>query len=149
MRIIQFVLLCAALGGCSIPLPSTSEAPVSSARPADQLVGKKLDTLVAQLGSPTRSQPIDADQTSYVWQIDAPNDVRHPTGAGGLYGDGNSPSDVSEGYSPFCRITVVASSTSGLVTQANTEESNGTGKPGGTIRSGNICQQRLKTASRG
>jgi hypothetical protein len=144
MRVASIILLCGALGGCSIPLTGATEAPVSAARPADQLVGKKLDTLIAQLGQPTRSQPMDNDLTSYVWQIDTPAEAPPPTGAGGLYGDGNNPGYVSEGYSPFCRVNAVASATSGLVTQASTEESNGTGTPNGLIRSGNVCQQRLK-----
>lgn len=144
MRVASVIVLCGVLGGCSLSLPSTKEAPVSAARPADQLVGKKLDTLVAQLGQPTRSQPMDNDLTTYVWQIDTPGEAPPPTGAGGLYGDGNNPAYVSEGYSPFCRVNVVASSTSGLVTQASTEESNGTGTPNGLMRGGNICQQRLR-----
>jgi len=156
MRIASTVLLCTVLGGCSLSMPSISmpslsssaEAPVSAARPAEQYVGKKLDTLIAQFGPPKRSQPLDNDQTSYVWQFDATDDGLPPTGAGGLYGDGWSPGYVSDGYSPFCRVTVVASA-DGVVTQANTEESNGTGTPNGFIRSGNICQKQLRTKSRG
>jgi hypothetical protein len=151
MRMASTMLLCAMLGGCSFSMPSISrpqEAPVSAARPADQLVGKNLDTLIGQLGPPTRSQPLDNDQTSYVWQIETPGDAPPPSGAGGLYGDGWSPGYVSEGYSAFCRINVVASS-GGVITQANTEESNGTGTPNGLFRSGNLCQQRLKARSRG
>jgi len=124
-------------------ISSSHEAPVSAARPADQLVGKNLDALIAQLGQPTRSQPLDNDQTSYVWQIETPDDKLPPTGAGGLYGDANNPGYVSEGFSPFCRINVVAG-VNGVITQANTEESNGTGTPNGFVRSGNVCQQRLK-----
>ena len=146
MRMVQAALLCVVLGGCSISLPRAPEAGVSSARPASQLVGKKLDTLVAQLGQPTRSQPLDNDQTSYMWQIETPAGPPPPTGGGGLYGDGGSPGYVSEGYSPFCRINVVASS-AGVVTEANTEESNGTGSPNGTFRSGNFCEQRLRAKS--
>ncbi len=156
MRLAQTMLLCAVLGGCSLSMPSISmpsisgpaEAPVSAARPAEQYVGKNLDTLVGQLGPPKRSQPLDNDQTSYVWQFDVVDEGLPPTGAGGLYGDGRSPGYVSEGYSPFCRITVVASA-DGVITQASTEESNGTGTPNGAIRSGNICQKQLRAKSRG
>ena len=147
MRAIRLVLLCITLGGCSLSMPRPAEAPVSAARPADQLVGKNVDTLVAQLGPPTQSRP-DGDQTTYVWQIETPLEGSPPTGAGGLYGDGASPGYVSDGYSPFCRINVVASS-AGVITQANTEESNGTGTPNGFLRSGNVCQQRLRTKPRG
>jgi outer membrane protein assembly factor BamE (lipoprotein component of BamABCDE complex) len=153
MRATQLFLLCAALGGCSLSMPSlpsissSHEAPASTARPADQLVGKNIDTLVAQLGQPTRSQPLDNDQTSYVWQIETPGGTPPPTGNGGLYGDGNSPGYVSEGYAPFCRINVVATA-NGVITQANTEESNGTGTPNGYLRSGNVCEKRLKAKSR-
>lgn len=150
MRMASILLLCAVLGGCSLSSFSVSrpgEAPASAARPADQLVGKNVEALVAQLGPPTRSQPLDGDQTSYVWQIETPLDALPPTGDGGLYGDGNSPAYVSEGYSPFCRINVVATG-NGIITQANTEESNGTGTPNGFMRAGNICQQRLATRSR-
>jgi hypothetical protein len=150
MRIIQVLLLCTMLGGCSLSIPSLSssnEAPVSAARPADQLVGKNIDTLIAQLGQPTRSQPLDNDQTSYIWQIETPGGPPPPRGDGGLYGDGNAPGYVSEGYSPFCRINVVATA-NGVITQANTEESNGTGTPNGFMRSGNVCEKRLKAKSR-
>ena len=147
MRMASTMLLCALLGGCSLSVPRPAEAPVSAARPADQFVGKNIDTLVAQLGPPTRSQPLDNDQTSYVWQIETPIETPPPTGAGGLYGDGNSPGYVSEGYSAFCRVNVVATN-NGVITQANTEESNGTGTPNGFLRSGTVCQQRLK-AKRG
>ena len=145
------MLLCVTLGGCSLSSFSMSrpaEAPVSAARPADQLVGKNIDTLIAQLGQPMRSQPMDNDQTSFVWQIDTPSGPPPPTGEGGLYGDGNSPGYVSEGYSPFCRINVIVTSSTGVITQATTEESNGTGTPGGFARGGNVCQQRLKAKSR-
>ena len=154
MRTIQLFLVCAALGGCSLSMPSlpsmssSHEAPASTAHPADQLVGKNINTLVAQLGQPTRSQPLDNDQTSYVWQIETPEGSPPPTGDAGLYGDGNSPGYVSEGYTPFCRINVVATA-NGVITQANTEESNGTGAPNGYLRSSNVCEKRLRAKSRG
>ena len=155
MRLASTILLCVVLGGCSLSMPSLSsisrpaEAPVSAARPAEQYVGKNLDTLVAQWGPPKRSQPLENDQTSYVWQFEPTDEVLPPTGYGGiLYDDGWSPGYVSQGYSPFCRITVVASA-DGVITQANTEESNGTGTPGGFIRSTNACQKLVKPKSRG
>jgi hypothetical protein len=152
MRMVSIMLLSVALGGCSLSMPSipslsSKEAPVSAARPADQLVGKTVDTLIAQLGQPTRSQPLENDQTSYVWQIETPSDPPPPRGDAGLYGDGNAPGYVSEGYSPFCRINVVAG-TNGVITQANTEESNGTGTPNGFVRSSNVCEKRLRAKSR-
>ena len=146
MRMAQTALLCVALGGCSLSLPRAPEAGISAARPADQLVGKKLDTLVAHLGQPTQSQPLDNDQVSYMWQIETPAEAPPPTGTGGLYGDGGSPGYVSQGFSPFCRINVVASS-AGVITQANTEESNGTGSPNGVFRGGDFCQKRLRAKS--
>jgi hypothetical protein len=157
MRLASTMLLCAVLGGCSLSMPSISmpslsashEAPASAARPAEQYVGKNLDTLVAQWGPPKKSQPLDNDQTSYVWQFETADEALPPTGDGGIvYGDGWSPGYVSSGYSPFCRVNVVASS-DGVITQATTEESNGTGTPNGFIRGSNICQKQLKAKSRG
>jgi hypothetical protein len=135
-----------ALGGCSLSLPKAQEAPVSAARPADQLVGKNIDALVTQLGPPKRSQSLDNDQTSYVWQIET-GDTPPLTGAAGLYGDGISPGYVSDGYSPVCRINVIASA-NGVITQATTEESNGTGTPNGVFRRENICDKQLRARSR-
>jgi len=152
MRIASTVLLCAVLGGCSLSMPSLSgshEAPTSAARPAEQYVGKNLDTLVEQWGPPKRSQPLENDQTSYVWQFETTDEALPPTGYGGiLYDDGWSPGHVSKGYSPFCRVTVVASA-DGVITQANTEESNGTGTPSGFLRSSNFCEKQLRAKSRG
>jgi len=94
MRTAQFTMLCVALGvtfgGCSMPrLP---EAAATTALPADQFVGKNLDALVKQLGPPARSSSSDNDQTTIVWQFETPTGTPTPTGAGGLYGDGGSPS---------------------------------------------------------
>jgi hypothetical protein len=134
------------LGGCSFSLPKAQEAPVSAARPADQLVGRNIDALVAQLGQPKRSQSLDNDQTSYVWQIEI-GDTPPLTGSGGLYDDGVSPGYVSDGYTPVCRINVIASA-NGVITQATTEESNGTGTPNGVFRRDNICDRYLRAKSR-
>src|SRR5579863_9600965 len=111
MRTTQLIMLCVAsgvtFGGCSMPrLP---EAAVTAARPADQLVGKNLDALIAQLGPPARSSSADSDQTTIVWQFETPTGTPPTTGSGGLYGDGGSPNYVSQGYSPFCRITAIVS----------------------------------------
>jgi hypothetical protein len=145
MRILKIVALCAALGGCG----ASRQAVV--ARPADQLVGQNLDTLVARFGPPTSSSKIDNDQGSYVWQLgDAADSAGKPvprTGYGGLYGDGESPSVVSQGYSPLCKINIITSPT-GTVTRASTEESNGTGAAVGIFDvGGSICAQRLGTKS--
>ena len=137
------VALVVALGGCSLQMPKVPETAVSAARPADQLVGKTLDTLIAQLGQPARSSPLDNDQTSVVWQFE-PQEALPPTGAGGLYGDGTSPAFVSPGYSPFCRITAVVSTANGSVIQASTEESNGTAASG---RGTGICSRYLRAKS--
>jgi hypothetical protein len=150
MRTAELMILCVAsgvtFGGCSMPrLP---EAAVTTARPADQLVGKNLDALIAQLGPPARSSPSDNDQTIIVWQFETPTGTPPSTGAGGLYGDGGSPSYVSPGYSPFCRITATVSTTTGIVSQASTEESNGTGASGAVLRRGeSICSQHLRAKS--
>ena len=150
MRTAPFTMLCVALGvtfgGCSMPrLP---EAAATTARPADQFVGKNLDALVARLGPPARSSSSDNDQTTIVWQFETPTGTPTPTGAGGLYGDGGSPGHVSQGYSPFCRITATVSTATGIVTQASTEESNGTGASGGILRRGeSTCAQHLRAKS--
>jgi len=149
MRRVQFIALCAmfgiALAGCSMPRPP--EAAVATSRPADHLVGQNLDTLIAQLGPPTRSSPTDNDQTTFVWQFETPAGTPPPTGSAGLYGDGASPGYVSQGYSPFCRITAVVSTTTGIVAQANMEESNGTGAS--LLRRGEgVCAQHMRPKSR-
>ena len=79
-----------------------------------------------------------------VWQFEGPPEAQPPTGAGGLYGDGNNPGYVSQGYSPFCRITAVVSTADGNVIQASTEESNGTAASG---RGTNICARYLRAKS--
>jgi hypothetical protein len=148
MRTTQLIMLCVAsgvtFGGCSMPrLP---EAAVTAARPADQLVGKNLDALIKQLGPPARSSSADSDQTTIVWQFETPTGTPATTGSGGLYGDGGSPSYVSQGYSPFCRITAIVSTATGVVTQASMEESNGTGAS--MLRRGeSICSQHLRAKS--
>lgn len=146
MRTIQLILFCAALGGCSSSIPRQPEAALSTARPADQFVGKNLDALVAQLGPPTGSLPSDNDQTTVVWQFEAPTGAPPVEGAAGLYGDGNAPGYVSEGYSPFCRITAIVSTSSGVVTQAHTEESNGTGAS--WLHRDGACARHLRAKSR-
>jgi hypothetical protein len=146
----RFVLLCVAfgvtLGGCSISMPRPPEPAVTAAKPADQLVGQNLDALVAQLGQPSKTWSTDNDQTSVVWQFETPGDTPLPPGAGGLYGDGGSPGYVSDGYSPFCRITAIVSTSRGVVIQASTEESNGTGAS--YLHRDNICTKHLKAKAR-
>lgn len=144
MRTISLVLLSVALGGCSLSLPSSSSGPaVTAQQPADRFVGKQLDTLVAQFGPPKRSAILENDQTSLVWQFETPLGDPRATGDAGLYGDGNAPAYVSEGYSPFCRLTVTVTTSTGIVTQANTEQSNGTGAS--VMRREDICSQYLRT----
>jgi len=127
-------------------MPRLPEAAVTAARPADQLVGKNLDALIAQLGPPARSSSADSDQTTIVWQFETPTGTPPTTGSGGLYGDGGSPNYVSQGYSPFCRITAIVSTSTGIVTQASMEESNGTGAS--MLRRGeSICSQHLRAKS--
>ncbi|HLI98950.1 MAG TPA: hypothetical protein VKT76_04465 [Bradyrhizobium sp.] len=145
-RLVPFALLCGVLGGCSLSVPRPAEPAVTAAKPADQLVGQNLDALVAQLGPPTRSQSLDNDQTSVVWQFETSSETAPPSGDGGLYGDGSSPGYVSQGYSPFCRITAVVTTSSGIVAQASTEESNGTGAT--ILRRDSICAKHLKIKSR-
>ena len=88
------------------------------------------------------------DQTTVVWQFETPAGTPPLTGAGGLYGDGSSPSYVSPGYSPFCRITATVSTATGVVTQASTEESNGTGSSVAVLRRGeSVCSQHLRAKS--
>jgi hypothetical protein len=155
MRILQILVVCTALGGCSMQWPEAAtlwkeaKVPVAT-RSADQFVGQNVDALIAQLGPATRSTKIDDDQNSFVWLLsaDPAGDTPPNTGDGGLYGDGASPGYVSQGYSPFCWINVVATP-AGIVTQANTEESNGTGAPGVTLgTSGSVCARRLRMKSR-
>jgi hypothetical protein len=148
MRTTQLMMLCIASGvpwggGC---LGGRGGGAPTTALPADQFVGKNLDALVKQLGPPTRSSPADSDQTTIVWQFETATGTPPPTGSGGLYGDGGSPSYVSQGYSPFCRITATVATSSGIVTQANMEESNGTGAS--MLRRGeSICAQHLRAKS--
>jgi hypothetical protein len=134
-----------ALGGCS--MPRIPEAAVATAQPADHLVGQNLDALIARFGPPARTSPADNDQTTVVWQFETPARTSPPTGAGGLYGDGGSPGYVAQDYSPFCRVTAVVSTTTGVVTQARTEESNGTGSSL-LRRSESICSQYIPTKPR-
>jgi hypothetical protein len=131
-----------ALGGCSLQLPKAApEAAVSAARPADQLVGKNLDAIVAKLGQPDRNSQLDNGRSSFVWQIE-PREALPPTGDGGLYGDANNPGHVSNGYEAFCKVTVVVDMANGNILQASTEESNGTGA---AYFGSNICSRYLRT----
>ena len=150
MRTTQLIMLCVVsgvtFGGCSMPrLP---EVTATTTRPADQFVGKNLDAMIAQLGPPARSSSSDNDQTTVVWQFETPTGAPPLSGSGGLYGDGGAPSYVSPGYSPFCRITATVSTATGVVTQASTEESNGTGSSGAILRRGeSVCSQHLRAKS--
>jgi hypothetical protein len=139
MRILNIVALCAVLGGCGAARQEVTARP--------ELIGQNLDTLIARFGQPTSSSKIDNDQNSYVWQLSAAAEPagRRPRTSpyGGLYGDGDSPGNVNQGFSPLCTIKVTTSP-AGTVTQASTEESNGTGAGVGLLGAGGgICAQRL------
>jgi hypothetical protein len=147
MRLLKILALCAALGGCGAPL---QEAATTTARPGDQLVGQNVDALIARFGQPTRTTRMEGDLSSYVWELAAgPDALDQPsqTADGGLYGDGYNPGAVNQGFSPYCKLNVIVSPT-GTVTQALTEDSNGTGARSGRFGSnGAICARRLRMKS--
>jgi hypothetical protein len=143
MRILRIVALCAALGGCG-----ALQKEVVAARPSEQFVGQKVDTLAARLGPPARSKRMEDGQASYLWQLndaaDSAGDHGIHTGSGGLYGDGRTPGYIS--FDPrSCKVSVVASP-EGIITQFIAEDLNGTGSPATTIgMSRSICAERLGT----
>jgi hypothetical protein len=144
MRILKIVALCAALGGCG----GTQQ--VGIVRPGDKFIGQNVDLLVAQIGRPISSKRMDDGQGSYVWQLSAVADLagdrRIQTGSAGLYGDGHTPGYISDDPR-FCKITVITSP-EGIVTQLDTQDSNGTGAPAMTLGiNGSVCAKRLGTKS--
>lgn len=152
MRILKIVAVCAALGGCGAMWQDAT----TTTRPGDQsvgqnFVGQNVNSLVTQFGKPISKKKMDNDQTSYVWELEAATDSagneRTHTGQAGLYGDGRTPGYMSDDPR-FCKLSVTASP-EGVVTQVNTEDSNGTGAPAMTFRiNGSICAQRLAMKSR-
>jgi len=143
MRVLAIVALCAALGGCW----TSGQEAANSNRAGDQFVGKDVDLVVARFGKPTGRKKMDNDQMMYVWEFaaaDLPGNGKTQTGQARLYGDGGTPGAMSDDPR-FCKLTAITSS-QGIVTQFNAEESNGTGAPSmtaGLIDS--VCAQRLKT----
>jgi hypothetical protein len=141
MRILKIVTLCAVLGGCAGALQQES-----GVRPAGQFIGQNVTTFAAQYGPPTSSKRMDDGQGSYVWQLGA---VAAPdrwvdTGNGGLYGDGHTPGYISDDPR-FCRVKIITSP-EGIISQFNTEDSNGTGAPTMTLGiNGSVCAKRLGT----
>src|SRR5882724_6527039 len=146
MRILRIVALCAALGGCG-----ALQKEVVAARPSEQFVGQKVDTLAARFGPPARSKRMEDGQASYLWQLtdaaDSAGDHGTYTGPGGLYGDGRTPGYIS--FDPrSCKVSVMASP-EGIITQFTAEDLNGTGAPDKSIGvSRSICAERLGTKSR-
>lgn len=130
MRILETAVLCLALGGCAAPRQEVA------GRLGEQFIGQNVDVLLAKLGPATTSSKMNNGQSSYIWRISTRTDVRTPTGAGGLYGDGNTPSSAIE--SPrSCEISVTASPT-GIITQLYAEDSNG------DTDAMSICARRLR-----
>jgi hypothetical protein len=146
MRVLKIVALCAALGGCG-----ALQQEVVAARPNEQFVGQKVESLAARFGPPAQSKRMDDGQAFYLWQLnDATNaagDHGVFSGSGGLYGDGRTPGYIS--FDPrFCKLSVMASP-EGIITQFTAEDLNGTGAPTVTIGIGkSICAERLGTKSR-
>ena len=146
MRVLKIVALSAALGGCG-----ALQREVVAARPNEQFVGQKVESLAARFGPPARSKRMDDGQAFYLWQLDDATDAagNHGvySGSGGLYGDGRTPGYIS--FDPrFCKLSVMASP-EGIITQFTAEDLNGTGAPDKSIGvSRSICAERLGTKSR-
>jgi hypothetical protein len=144
MRILKIVALCAALGGCG-----ALQQQAVAARPSEQFVGQKVDSLAARFGPPARSKRMDDGQASYLWNLtdaaDSAGDHGVQTGPGGLYGDGRTPGYIS--FDPrSCKLSVVASP-EGIITQFIAEDLSGTGAPATSfgISPRSICAERLGT----
>ena len=143
MRTLPATLLCVALsitlGGCW-----TSGQSVTSAR-WDQFVGQNVQVVATRFGQPTGRKKLDNDQTLYVWELpplDWSGNKKTHAGPGGLYGDGQTPGYMSDDPR-MCKLSVTTSPEA-IVTQVDTEDSNGTGAPGMTLGfSGSVCAQRL------
>jgi hypothetical protein len=143
MRILQIIVLCAVLGGCA-GAPQQEGA----VRSGGQFIGQNVTSFAAQYGPPTSSKRMDDGQGSYVWQLGAVTapDRWVDTGNGGLYGDGHTPGYISDDPR-FCRVKIITSP-EGIISQFNTEDSNGTGAPTTTLGfNGSVCAKRLGTKS--
>ena len=142
-RTLPAALLCIALsitlGGCW-----TSGQTAASAR-WDQFVGQNVQVVATRFGQPTGRKRLDNDQMLYVWELpslDWSGNKRTHSGAGGLYGDGQTPGYMSDDPR-MCKLSVTTSPEA-IVTQVDAEDSNGTGAPGMTLGfSGSVCAQRL------
>lgn len=131
--------LCLALGGCW-----TSGQTAASAR-WDQFVGQNVQVVATRFGQPTGRKRLDNDQMLYVWELpslDWSGNKKTHSGAGGLYGDGQTPGYMSDDLRR-CNLSVTTSP-EGIVTQVQAEDSNGTGAPTMTLGfNGSVCAQRL------
>jgi hypothetical protein len=145
MRFPVIIALGAALGGCW----TSGQQAATTGSPGDQFVGQNVDAVVARYGKPAGRKKLDNDQMTYVWEFpatDLPGNQRSYTGDAGLYGDGRTPGTMSDDLRS-CKVSVVTSS-EGIVTQFNVEESNGTGAPTMTLGLiGGVCARRLQMKS--
>jgi hypothetical protein len=142
MRILKIVALCAVLGGCA----GAAQPQAGAASHDGQFIGQNVTSFAAQYGPPTSSKRMDDGQGSYVWQLDTVSapDRWVDTGPGGLYGDGHTPGYISDDPR-FCKVKIITSP-DGIITQFNTEDSNGTGAPAMTLGiNGSVCAKRLRT----
>ena len=142
MRILEIVALCAALGGCAGAVQQQAGAVGHDS----QFIGQNVTSFAAQYGPPISNKRTDDGQGSYVWQLDAVTapDRWVDTGNGGLYGDGHTPGYISDDPR-FCRVKIITTP-EGIITQFNTEDSNGTGAPTMTLGiNGSVCAKRLGT----
>ncbi|MEY9437336.1 hypothetical protein [Bradyrhizobium elkanii] len=115
---------CAVLAGCAA---SKQEV---IARLGDQYIGQNIDRLVVQFGPPTSTFRMNSGQSSYVWQLSAVTDIATDRGWG-------------TASTRYCKVSVIASST-GIVEQLYTEDSNAGYGVGGVVGMyGSICGQRL------
>jgi hypothetical protein len=139
MRTLPAVVLCIALSGCW-----TSGQTVGSTR-WDQFVGQNVQSVATRFGQPTGRKRMDNDQMLYVWELpplDGSGNKKTQSGAGGLYGDGQTPGYMSDDPR-LCKLSVTTSP-EGVVTQVDAQDLNGTGAPTMTMGlSGSVCAQRL------
>lgn len=127
MRILGIVALAAAVGGCA----ASREEVV--AKLGSQYVGQNVDMMVVKFGPPASTFKMNSGATSYQWQLTAVTDI-------------NAENGVGQARTRFCKVTVVTS-TAGIVTQLDTEDSNaGRGLIGAMGGFGSICAQRLGIA---
>ena len=124
MRILGIVALSAALMGCAA---SRQEV---AARLGAEYIGQNLDSLVVRFGPPTSSFKMNSGGSSYVWQLSSVTDVNTDRGQGTI-------------STRYCKVSVITSPV-GIVTDLQTEDSNGTGLVGAVAAFGSICARRLQ-----